>query len=122
MIGFGEAMSLLAFAGELVPAANGTLTWDELAELILFGVVRLGVVTTVVAILLCFLRLMRGPTLIDRGLAVDVISFQVVALTILLTIALRTLLYFDAVLIVAIMGFAGTVAFAQFVGRRRSAT
>ena len=69
---------------------------------------------------MCLWRFVRGPTLVDRGLAADTVAMQLVGITILLTIRLRTLLFFDAVLIISILGFATTVAFAQFIGRRRA--
>lgn len=93
---------------------------EEAAETILFWVVDAGVVMLVLSFALCLMRVVRGPTLIDRGIATDTITLHVVGLAILLTIGLRTLLYFDAVLIFAILGFATTVAFAQFIGRRRA--
>jgi multicomponent K+:H+ antiporter subunit F len=93
---------------------------ENAAETILFRVVDAGIVMLVLSFALCLMRVVRGPTLIDRGIATDTITLHVVGLAILLTIGLRSLLYFDAVLIFAILGFATTVAFAQFVGRRRA--
>jgi len=93
---------------------------ERFAESVLFGVVDAGVILLSLAFLMCLARLLRGPTLVDRGLASDTISLQVVGLAILLTIRLRTLIYFDAALVIAILGFASTVAFAQFIGRRRA--
>ncbi len=92
--------------------------WIEAA---LFRVVDLGIVFIAIAIILCLVRILRGPSLPDRGLAGDTIAVQVGGLVILLTIRLETLVLFDAVLIVSILGFVSTVAFAQFVGRRRKA-
>ena len=115
--------------GATIPAAhassgadtNISLTPAETtAEAILFLVVDAGIVMLVLSFALCLMRLVRGPTLIDRGIATDTITLQVVGIAILLTISLRSLLYFDAVLIFAILGFATTVAFAQFIGRRRA--
>lgn len=93
---------------------------EEAAETILFLVVDAGIVMLVLSFGLCMMRMIKGPTLIDRGIATDTITLHVVGMAILLTIGLRSLLYFDAVLIFSILGFATTVAFAQFVGRRRA--
>lgn len=89
-------------------------TW---ARSLLFWVVDLGIVALVFAILWCFYRILRGPQLVDRAIAADTFAFQVVGLAILLTIRYETLMYFDAVLIMAIMGFASAVAFAQYIAR-----
>ncbi|MFG0257143.1 MAG: monovalent cation/H+ antiporter complex subunit F [Phycisphaerales bacterium JB043] len=93
---------------------------ERLAETILVHTVELGIVALGISIVVCLYRILRGPTLADRGLASDVIALQVVGLAILLTIRLKMLVFFDAVLIVAILGFASTIAFAQFIGRRRA--
>jgi multicomponent K+:H+ antiporter subunit F len=80
--------------------------------------VDVGILSIAAGMVLCLWRLMRGPTLIDRGVAADTFTFQIVALVVLLTIRLSTLVDFDAVLIVSILGFVSTVAIAQFIGRR----
>lgn len=111
---------VVAHAGGGSGASAGLTPAESAAESILFVVVDTGVVMLVLSFALCLFRIVRGPTLIDRGIATDTITLHVVGLAILLTISLRSLLYFDAVLIFAILGFATTVAFAQFIGRRRA--
>lgn len=85
-------------------------------EPILFAVVAIGIVTIVLGIVLCLFRMLRGPHLADRVLAADAMTLHVVGIVILLTIRLESLVFFDAALIVAIMGFASTLAFAQYIG------
>ncbi len=93
---------------------------ETAAESTLFFVVDLGIIALSIAFMMCLGRLLRGPTLADRGLASDTISMQVVGIAILLTIRMRTLMFFDAVLIISILGFASTLAFSQFIARRRA--
>ena len=52
----------------------------------------------------------------DRVLAGDVLSLQVVALVILLAVDQRRAVSLDVALMVAIVGFASTLAFAQYIG------
>ena len=106
-----QAPSQAEFAMAQTPA-------EAAAEGLLFLVADAGIVMLILSFVLCLYRVVKGPTLIDRGIATDTITLHVVGIAILLTIAMRTLLYFDAVLIFAILGFATTVAFAQFIGRR----
>ena len=80
---------------------------------------RLGVLTIGVGIILCLYRMLRGPHLADRVLAGDVLSMHVVAMVVLLAIYMGTTVFFDAALVVAIIGFASTLAFAQYIGARR---
>lgn len=104
----------------MIPALEPTTDWEAAAQTTLFVVVDVGIVALSLAFVMCLWRLLRGPTLADRGLAGDTIAMQVVGLSILLTIRIRTLMFFDAVLIISILGFASTLAFAQFIARRRA--
>ena len=83
-------------------------------------VVQLGVVTLVAGIGMTMVRIVRGPEVADRVLAADVLSLEVVGLVILLAVDQQRSLSLDAALLVAIVGFASTLAFAQFIGVTRS--
>ena len=69
------------------------------------------------ALVLAAWRLVRGPDLPDRILALDTLYISAVALLVLAGIAWRTQVYFEAALLIALMGFVGTVAFALYVAR-----
>ena len=83
-------------------------------------VVQLGVVPLVAGIGMAMVRIVRGPEVADRVLAADVLSLEVVGLVILLAVDQQRSLSLDAALLVAIVGFASTLAFAQFIGVTRS--
>lgn len=70
-----------------------------------------------VAMVLCLLRLFRGPDLPDRVLALDTLYVNTIALIILLGLRLGSNLYFEAALLIAVMGFVGTVAVAKYLLR-----
>ena len=80
------------------------------------AVVAIGVAALLISMMLCFWRLWRGPSLADRVLAGDTLALQVVGLVIVLGIWLDESRFFDAALVVAILGFASTVAFSQYIG------
>ena len=69
------------------------------------------------ALLLAGWRLLRGPSTPDRILALDTLYVNAIALLMLLGIMLGTSLYFEAALVIALLGFVGTVALARFVLR-----
>ena len=69
------------------------------------------------ALALCGWRLLRGPSLPDRILALDTLSINAVALVFLLGLRWRTALLFEAGLVIALLGFVTTVALARFVVR-----
>ena len=68
-----------------------------------------------VALLLTGWRLLRGPSLPDRILALDTLYINAVALLVLLGIAFDSPLYFEVALLIALLGFIGTVALCRFV-------
>lgn len=69
------------------------------------------------AMLLCAWRLLRGPQSIDRVVALDTLYINTVALVVLLGIRLQTALLFESALIVAMLGFASTVALSRYLTR-----
>jgi multicomponent K+:H+ antiporter subunit F len=69
------------------------------------------------ALLLAGWRLLRGPTLADRILALDTLYVNSVALLILIGIYFGTSMYFEAALIIAMIGFVSTVALAKYLLR-----
>ena len=69
------------------------------------------------AILLSFIRLIIGPNTPDRILALDTLYINSIALLILLGINLQSALYFEAALLIAVMGFMGTLALSKYLLR-----
>jgi len=67
------------------------------------------------SMLLCAYRAVRGPTLPDRVVAFDAWVSNLVALVVLLTIRDRIPFGLDLVLVIAILGFLGTVAVAKYL-------
>lgn len=69
------------------------------------------------ALVLCAWRLLRGPQTPDRVLALDTMYINVVAMVILLGIRFGSELFFEAALLIALLGFVSTVALARFLSR-----
>ncbi|GAA3575063.1 MULTISPECIES: K+/H+ antiporter subunit F [Marinobacter] len=69
------------------------------------------------AMLLNVYRLIKGPDAPDRVLALDTLYINAIALIILLGITLGTRMYMESALLIAVMGFVGTVAMAKYLKR-----
>ena len=69
------------------------------------------------AVALNLWRLIIGPSLPDRILALDTMYVNVIALLILYGIYQGSAIYFEAALIIAAMGFVGTVALSKYLLR-----
>lgn len=72
----------------------------------------------VLAMVLNLYRALRGPGLPDRILALDTLYINALALLVLLGIRFASSLYFEVALVIAALGFVGTVALARYVLRR----
>ena len=70
------------------------------------------------AMLFALVRLLRGPTVPDRVLALDTLFVAAIAELVLLGMHLGTAMYFEAALIIAMLGFVSTVVLSKYVIRR----
>lgn len=69
------------------------------------------------SVLLTVVRLIKGPDLPDRVLALDTLYINALALIVLFGIWLGSGLFFEAALLIAVMGFVSTVAVAKYLLR-----
>jgi multicomponent K+:H+ antiporter subunit F len=76
-----------------------------------------GTFAVAAAMLLTLVRLIRGPGIADRVLALDTLAVNAVALIVLLDMTVVNDLYFEAALLIAMIGFVGTVAFCKYLLR-----
>lgn len=96
----------------------------ELAGIQLFGyglieaAIGISMYVVGVAMLLALWRLLRGPTVPDRILALDTLNVTAIAELMLLGMHLKTAIYFEAALIIAMLGFVSTVVLSKYVIRR----
>jgi multicomponent Na+:H+ antiporter subunit F len=77
----------------------------------------LALVMLATAILLAFVRVLRGPTLPDRVVAMDLVGVLVVGLIVVGAAAAREQVFLDVALVIALISFVGTVAYARFLER-----
>lgn len=68
-----------------------------------------------VALLLSFVRVVHGPTLPDRVVALDLIGVCAVALMVLGAAASGERAFLDAAVVMALLGFLGTIAYARYI-------
>jgi multicomponent Na+:H+ antiporter subunit F len=75
---------------------------------IALGVIALGIG-------FCAIRAFKGPSLFDRVLAFDAIALNIVGATLLVSVLFETGAFMDFVLIVALLGFLGTISLAAYL-------
>ncbi|WP_373062992.1 monovalent cation/H+ antiporter complex subunit F [Gemmatimonas sp.] len=74
--------------------------------------------TLTLALLLAFYRLVRGPSLPDRVVALDLISMIIAGMLTASVIRTRQPVLLDTVTVIAVVSFFGTIAFARYLERR----
>ena len=74
-------------------------------------------VTLGVALLIALVRLVKGPTLPDRIVAMDLIGVLVVGLIVVMAGWSGVRATLDGAIVIALIGFLGTVAYATYVER-----
>jgi len=79
--------------------------------------IRAAQILLLLAMAFSLIRMVRGPRAQDRVLALD--ALYVNAMILLLTIGIRSgsMLYVEAGLVIALLGFASTVALSKFLMR-----
>jgi multisubunit Na+/H+ antiporter MnhF subunit len=68
-----------------------------------------------VGVVLCALRILKGPSLFDRVMAFDCLALNLVGAMLLISIHFRTAFFMDVVLVVALLGFLGTISLAAYL-------
>ena len=76
-----------------------------------------GFVCVSTALLMNLWRLIKGPSTMDRILAVDTMVINTIALIIFYGIFHKSMIYFEAALLFAMFGFVATVAYCRFILR-----
>ncbi|WP_336721740.1 monovalent cation/H+ antiporter subunit F [Acinetobacter soli] len=71
-------------------------------------------VAITISMFLCLIRLVMGPSVIDRLLALDTLFLNAICLVIVLGIYWATTNLFEGALLIAMLGFVSTVALARY--------
>ncbi|MDO9151227.1 MAG: K+/H+ antiporter subunit F [Methylotenera sp.] len=80
-------------------------------------VVPIAFVMIALAMILSLYRMVIGPDMTDRVLALDTLYINTIALLVLIGIYMNNSAYFESALLIAIMGFVGTVALSKYMLR-----
>lgn len=83
------------------------LSWSLLIAQVLLGI----------AMVIAAFRMIRGPRAQDRIVALDALYVNAMLLLLVFGIGTGSTLYFEAALVMSLLGFIGTLALAKFVMR-----
>ena len=69
------------------------------------------------SVLIAIYRLFRGPSMPDRVMALDSVGIHLISGVAILSVLFRTHAYLNIILLLGILSFIGTIAFARFIER-----
>jgi len=70
-----------------------------------------------IAIGMAVIRIILGPSMPDRVLALDVIGVNLIASIAVISVLNNTKVYLEVILILGILSFVGTIAYSKFIER-----
>ncbi len=81
------------------------------------AMLTISVILFALTILVAVIRIILGPSLPDRVIALDVIGVNLIATIAVVSVILNTKAFLEAILILGILSFIGTIAFSKFIER-----
>ncbi|WP_301108527.1 Na(+)/H(+) antiporter subunit F1 [Sporosarcina sp.] len=81
------------------------------------GMLSVSVILFALTILVAVIRIVLGPSLPDRVVALDVIGVNLIATIAVVSVMMKTKAFLEAILILGILSFIGTIAFSKFIER-----
>ena len=90
-------------------------SWNSMPSVSLIALTMLAVAAG-----LTFIRLASGPTLPDRVIAIDLIGVLMVCVLVVMAGLTAQEAFLDVAMVVALISFVGTVAYARYIERERS--
>ena len=78
-------------------------------------VIKISLLLVAISTLLFIYRLIKGPSIPDRVIALDAIGINLIAITAITSIALNTMAFVEVILLLGILAFIGTVAFSKYL-------
>jgi len=73
--------------------------------------------TTLSGIVLAFIRLVLGPTVVDRAVALDGMTIMASSLIVFIAYYFSRLIYLDVAIVYGLISFVGVVAIARYLER-----
>ncbi len=80
-------------------------------------VIQIVLIIMSLSILICFVRVIIGPTMADRVVALDTVGINLIGFIGLIIILQGTIAYVEVALVIGILAFIGTIALAKFLER-----
>ncbi|MEA1973528.1 MAG: monovalent cation/H+ antiporter complex subunit F [Candidatus Cloacimonadota bacterium] len=81
------------------------------------SIYSISAIITLISVAIAFIRMVKGPTLADRVVAMDGMTIIVISLIVYLAYFLNRIIYLDVALVYALVSFIGVIAIARYLER-----
>jgi multicomponent Na+:H+ antiporter subunit F len=78
-------------------------------------ILHMALIIISISMVLLIYRVIKGPSVPDRVIALDAIGINLISIVAILSIILKTSAFLEVILLIGILAFIGTVAFAKFL-------
>ncbi|QVY60510.1 Na(+)/H(+) antiporter subunit F1 [Cytobacillus gottheilii] len=83
----------------------------------IYTILLISIFFLVLSIIAAVYRLIKGPSIPDKVQALDAIGINLIAVVAITSVMLRTTAFFEVILLIGILSFIGTIAFARYLER-----
>ncbi|MBK3497279.1 Na(+)/H(+) antiporter subunit F1 [Viridibacillus sp. YIM B01967] len=80
-------------------------------------ILQISLILFALAIMVAFYRVLRGPSMPDRVVGLDMIGVNLLSMIAIISIVLKTKAFLEVILILGILSFIGTIAFSKYLER-----
>ncbi len=94
---------------------NANMTLEKMVAPLTDATALIALTALMIAVLMTFWRLKRGPSLPDRVVAMDLLTTTGIAITAVYAVATNQPVILDVATVLALISFLGTIAFAYYV-------
>lgn len=81
------------------------------------GILIIALIFFTITVVICLYRVIKGPTLPDRVVALDMIGVNMLSMIAIISLLQNTTAYLEVILILGILSFIGTIAFSKYIER-----
>jgi len=78
---------------------------------------NIALIITIAGVLLVFVRMIKGPTVADRTVALDVMTIIAISIIVYLAAVSGRVIYLDVAMVYGLVSFLGVVAVARYLER-----
>ena len=81
-------------------------------------ILNIAIIVLLLAFALAFIRLLKGPTVNDRILALDLIASIIMAFVLCYSVLINNAVYIDITIVISLISFIGTIAISTYLKQK----